>query len=476
MWKYIARRLMLALPTLLFISLLAFALNQCTPGDPVAERLTVETSRSTGGNPADQATLYSANYRRLAHQLGIDQPLFYVSVTSLAWPDTFHRVLPLDERKATQQLVARYGNWPAIQTYRSALQQWHTRLLQLNEPRAATALAHTEQLKIQHDPARIARLMDSLSVAVHQANSAITELSGEFNQLSYAYRHVTEQPTRWRHYVPVVRWYGIHNRYHSWLSRVWKGDFGNSLVSAQEVSEKISRALRWTLQLNLSAIVLAYLLAIPLGVGSALYAHTAWDKWLNLGLFFLYALPSFWVASLLSQFLATPDWLNWFPSMGVGDVPVNATVWEVMGIRIHHFALPVFCLTYGSLAYISRQVRTSMIKILNADYIRTARAKGLDNRTIVWRHAFPNALFPLITMFGGLLPRAVAGSVIVERIFNIPGVGNLTIDAIYANDWPVVYTLLLLTAVLTVVGILLADILYAWADPRVQLTKSDTYA
>ena len=144
------------------------------------------------------------------------------------------------------------------------------------------------------------------------------------------------------------------------------------------------------------------------------------------------------------------------------------------GVRFQHFFLPVVCVTYGALAYITRQVRNSMLGILQSDYIRTARAKGLSERQVIWKHAFPNALFPLITMFGSILPSAIAGALIVELIFNIPGIGKLTIDSIYTKDWPIVYALLLLTAIMTVVGILLAYLLYAWADPRVQLAGTKT--
>ena len=117
-----------------------------------------------------------------------------------------------------------------------------------------------------------------------------------------------------------------------------------------------------------------------------------------------------------------------------------------------------------------------MVQILQSDFIRTAKAKGLSERQVLWKHAFPNALFPLITMFGSLLPRAIAGAIIIEQIFNIPGVGLLTINSIFSKDWPIVYALLLLTSILTITGILLADLLYAWADPRVQLNQQNQEA
>ena len=133
--------------------------------------------------------------------------------------------------------------------------------------------------------------------------------------------------------------------------------------------------------------------------------------------------------------------------------------------------LPVFALSYGALAFISRQMRGSMVDVLRQDYVRTARAKGLKEKAVVWKHAFRNALFPIITMFASVLPASIAGSVVIEVIFNIHGMGKVVVDSIFRDDWPLVYSVLMLASVLTMVGILLADILYALADPRIRLGK-----
>jgi len=140
--------------------------------------------------------------------------------------------------------------------------------------------------------------------------------------------------------------------------------------------------------------------------------------------------------------------------------------WQKLSDNIAHLLLPIFCVTYGALAFMTRQLRNSMIDTFQQDYIRTARAKGLSEHTIVWRHGFRNSIFPLITLFGNVLPRAFAGSVVIEVIFNIQGMGYLMWDS-----WQVVYTVLMITALLTVIGILLADLLYAFIDPRIQFGR-----
>ena len=472
---YTLKRLGLMVPTLLVISLLAFSLNQCTPGDAVAEKI---PSTENLRDPLAAYLTYQDNYRRLAQQSGTDQPLFYWHISSAAYPDTLLRVIPLAKRQNAERLIGLYGNWPAIQAYLNQLEQTIRQVLRLKGTHPSDPLIETErrlqQLVNQHDAPLIQQYLASMAQQLLLDSVLQQMLAPAVADLTTRYQYLTQHPLPYRHYLPTLRWNGKHNQYHHWLGQVLEGDLGTSLVSAQDVGEKISKALSWTLRLNGMAILLAYLLAIPLGVYSALHAGSRFDRWLSLGLFLLFALPSFWVATMLSKFLTSPDWFNIFPSMGVGEVNPTSSWWTVLSVRFQHFFMPVVCVTYGALAYITRQVRNSMLGILQSDYIRTARAKGLSERQVIWKHAFPNALFPLITMFGSILPSAIAGALIVELIFNIPGIGKLTIDSIYTKDWPIVYALLLLTAIMTVVGILLADLLYAWADPRVQLAGTKT--
>jgi peptide/nickel transport system permease protein len=216
---------------------------------------------------------------------------------------------------------------------------------------------------------------------------------------------------------------------------------------------------------------LAYLFAIPLGI----YAARKKDKWqdrvIGFFLFALFALPSFWVAIMLLVLFTTPELgMQFFTVTGISDLAEGATFGERLAANIRHLILPVICLTYGSLAYIARQMRGAMLQTLDQDFIRTARAKGMPERKVIWRHAFRNALFPMITLFGAIFPSMLAGSILVESVFNIPGMGKLAIGAIGQQDWPVVYAVLMIGAVLTMLGILFSDLLYAWADPRISAT------
>jgi ABC-type dipeptide/oligopeptide/nickel transport system permease component len=256
-----------------------------------------------------------------------------------------------------------------------------------------------------------------------------------------------------------------------------RGDFGRSYIDRKEVSIKLKDALYWTLIMNFFGIMISYLISIPLGVRSAMWklkGRKVIDN-INTGiLFVLYSLPSFWIGTILLVFFTTAEYsemLDWFPTSGAQDLDLaedpNTTLWMRFIDIAHHLALPIFCITYGSFAYLSRQMRGSMLGVIRQDYIRTARAKGLSETKVIWKHAFRNSLFPIITLFSSVFPRALSGSIAIELIYAIPGMGQLVLMSITSRDWPVVFTIVMFAAILTMIGNLVADILYAIVDPRV---------
>lgn len=473
MIAYLLKRLLLAIPTLLVISLLAFGLNQCTPGDPVVAQMPDIRSSS----PFETEKLYQLTYRRLSKNLGTDLPLFYFSISSQAYPDTLYRIIPKADRENLSQLIGLYGNWSEIQAYHQQLQKCIQQSLIISDTHSSNPLIKTrtklQQLSVRSQPKAIETFIDSLQVFL-QADSVLNaSLGNDISELKNDHNQLKSKATNYKKYIPTFRWHAADNQYHKWLNRLLHGDLGVDKTTGQSVIVVIKQALRWTIQLNGVAVFLAFLLSIPLGVYAARWADSRFDRILSVLLVLLYAMPSFWVATMLSKFLTVPEWIGLFPVMGVGDLPPDASLWETLKVRSHHLFLPIFCMTYASLAFITRQVRNSMIEVLKSDYVRTARAKGLSEKTVIWKHAFRNAMFPIITMFASILPAIVAGSIIIERIFNIPGIGWLTIESIYTKNWPIVYALLLMTAVLTIIGILLSDLLYALADPRVKLSNKD---
>ncbi len=256
-----------------------------------------------------------------------------------------------------------------------------------------------------------------------------------------------------------------------------RGDFGVSYTDGKKVSLRLREAFFWTLIMNLIAIFLAYFISIPLGVYSALWKAKGRKLIDNINttvLFVLYSLPNFWIGTILLVFFTTAEygeWLDWFPSGGAQsldfrDDPDIGIFTKIIDIA-HHLFLPVFCITYGSLAYLSRQMRGAMSGVIRQDYIRTARAKGLSERKVIWKHAFRNSLFPIITLFSTVFPRSLSGAIAIEMIYAIPGMGYLLLMSITARDWPVVFAVVMLVAILAMIGNLIADILYSMVDPRV---------
>lgn len=258
-----------------------------------------------------------------------------------------------------------------------------------------------------------------------------------------------------------------HTQYGTWMNRLVHFNFGKSWEHKKPVIEVIIERIPISLQLALPAVLLVYLLAIPLGVFSATHKDHLADKTLTVLLFILYSLPTFWIGLIMIQTLTSGP-LGFFPTGGM-----NSTGYEQMGWlgqikdRLLHLAMPIFCMTYGGLAYISRQMRAAMLEVINQDYIRTAKAKGLWAGVVIWKHVFWNSTIPILTLLAGLLPVLMGGSVIIEVIFSIQGMGLASFGAVMSNDRPMIMAIMFCYAVLVLIGILLVDIAYAFVDPRI---------
>ncbi len=264
----------------------------------------------------------------------------------------------------------------------------------------------------------------------------------------------------------------FHVQYVLWLKRLVTLDFGMSYKDHRPVLEKIEEALPVTLLLNILSILLIYLISVPLGIFSALHPESRVDKITTLGLFFLYSLPSFWVAMILIITLGGGEYLDLFPVVGiVSDGFETLSLFGKLADLTWHLVLPVTVLTYGGFAFLSRFSRAQLLEVVQQDYIRTARAKGLSERVVIFKHALRNALIPFITLMGTLLPALIGGSVIVEQIFSIPGMGRLGFEAVLSRDYPTIMAIATVEAVLTLVSLLISDLLYVIVDPRISFEK-----
>lgn len=267
----------------------------------------------------------------------------------------------------------------------------------------------------------------------------------------------------------VLTWAGQNAvQYKIWLFEMARLNFGRSFKDHRPVIDKIAEALPITLALNLIEIFIVYFISIPLGVFSAMRRESFSDKSVMLLLLALYSLPSFWVATLLLMYFASGEHLNWFPMVGImSDGAENLPFMKMLGNITWHLVLPVTAMVYGSFAFLTRFSRSTMLEVIKQDYVRTALAKGVSRRRTIWRHAFRNSLIPLITLMGTLLPALLGGSVIIEQIFSIPGMGRLAFESVLARDYPTIMAIATISAFLTLVSLLLSDLAYVWVDPRI---------
>lgn len=262
----------------------------------------------------------------------------------------------------------------------------------------------------------------------------------------------------------------LHIQYINWLSNVARFNFGYSLADGRPVKEKIFERIPITLFINILSLLFVLVIAVPLGIKCALRPGSLFDDTATVLLFLLFAAPTFWLALLLMQLVSIQ--LGWLPISGITSLDFEYfSPWQKVWDLTRHLMLPVFVSGLGSLAGIARYMRSSMMEVLNQPYIYTARAKGLPERTVIYKHALRNAVLPIVTILGLSIPGLLGGSVIFESVFAIPGLGRLFYEAAMMRDRNVIMAEVVLVSLLTMLGNLVADICYSYVDPRIRYTR-----
>lgn len=266
----------------------------------------------------------------------------------------------------------------------------------------------------------------------------------------------------------------LHIQYFKWLSSFLQGNFGYSFGQMRPISDILPETLWNTVQLMLASLVIIFVVGMLVGIVQAVRQYSAADNVLTFLALFFYSMPSFWFALMLVLLFSWKanqwGWPLQLPATGMTSVgyeflSTGGKIWD----RITHLILPVTALGIGNAAGVARYMRGSMLEVIHQDYIRTARAKGLSERSVIFKHALRNAMIPIITLLGLYLPVLLSGSVLVETIFAWPGMGRLIVDAIFQRDYPLVMATSFVAAAMVVAGNLLADILYAVVDPRIRV-------
>jgi peptide/nickel transport system permease protein len=278
---------------------------------------------------------------------------------------------------------------------------------------------------------------------------------------------VDEAMSQWRAQYGLDK--PLHVQYWVWLKNLATLSFGDSFKDSQSVWAKISERVPVTVTLNVWSLIVVYLVAIPLGIYSATHPNSLGDKVTTLAAFILFAVPLVWAATMAIVFICGGDFYYLFPPGGLESLEFSESwsMWKKFKDHAWHIFLPVVLLSYDGFAGLSRYMRSSMLEVLGQDYVQVARAKGLPERIVILKHVLRNSLIPQVTILASILPGLIGGSVIIETIFSIPGLGQLGFESVLARDYPTVLALFTVSAVLTLIGILLSDFLLAAVDPRI---------
>ena len=260
----------------------------------------------------------------------------------------------------------------------------------------------------------------------------------------------------------------IYIQYWVWVKKLAVLDFGKSFTDERPVLVKIGERIPITITIELLSLFLIFLIAVPVGIMSAVKENSFFDRGSTVFVFIGFATPTFWLALLAMSLFGVQ--LGWLPISGIKSLDFGELNFfqKILDIS-RHLILPVFVSAFGGLAGISRYMRTSMLEVMHKDFIRTARAKGLSEKEVIYKHALKNALLPIVTIIGLSVPGLIGGSVIFESIYAIPGMGKLFFDSVMARDYPVIMGILFVGAILTLLGNLLADVMYACVDPRIRV-------
>ena len=283
------------------------------------------------------------------------------------------------------------------------------------------------------------------------------EVTAEQVEKMYASYGLIENATPWQ----------IFEGYLNWLGDLCRLDLGISFKYGVPVAEKIAQHMGTSFAIALIATIFEFLIAIPLGITAATHQYSLRDYLVTVLVMVGISLPSFFFGNILKDMLALK--LGWFPPSGLIDASVTNTGINLLIDYVRHMVIPILTIVILSIGARMRMTRTNMLEVLNSDYIRTARAKGLKERVVINKHAFRNTLIPLVTSMAGLLPMLFSGAIITEQVFDLPGIGNVALDAMNRGDIPFIMGYNMFLAMLSVIGVLLADLMYAVVDPRVKL-------
>lgn len=477
MVQYTIKRLLLVIPTFFMISLLIFAVLNVAPGRPGAT--------GGAGQGEQQNQEQKESYRIFKEQFNLDKPILVNTRYGLT-QDEVRELLVVGHNVDGGQLAKdRIKAQDALDDYREYLVRHLVQLLDDPDPSLQRLVVNQLTVSAQR-PFENDRRGDEEQ---REEARAKNRLIGDGNQLVKQLRVDSDASPEdlaaavqaWKDwYTPEMQErYTFEGSEKAWIfffdtrfAKYWENlihlDFGVSTVDRRPVLETLLGKIKYSLSLTTIAVILAYTIAVPIGIFSAVRQGTKLDAAVTVVLFIMFSLPTFFTGTVMLKLFTEGDPFAFFPT---GDFQTmhsqSWTSWDTAKDIVWHLVLPIATYTSVSLAALSRYARTGVIDVIRSDYIRTARAKGLSEPVVIIKHAVRNGMIPILTLLGGLLPALVAGSVVIEVVFNIPGMGQYIYNSINLRDYNAVMAVLLASSFLALIGILLSDLSYALVDPRI---------
>lgn len=458
MTSYLIKRILLIFPTLFGISIITFLIIKLAPGDPTAFKMGDQTQGMT-----NELNVAKAVIEQTREIYGLDKPLLL----------NFRMFTYESDWQAVRDFLQ--AN-PSIDFMGDAYEAMIEPLKQADEVAVGLLVDQIENGHLSEVELRCA--IEILTIKQKLAINNTMPIDVQLNYIKEWWHGAGADSTGEvrtgvkdsYHYTTIDKIGRVFTeaQYPRWLVRMLILDFGTSIKDNRPIWDHLQEKIPVTLIFTITSFLISYLVAIPLGIYSATHQYSLGDKITTVILFILYSLPNFWVATMAIVFFGGGDFLDWFPVSGLHSLGYEEmSLWGRSKDLLHHIFLPLAVWTYGSFTVLSRFMRGSMLEVIRQDYIRTARAKGLSEKVVVYKHALRNSLIPIITILANILPVAISGSIIIEFIFQIPGMGLWAYNSILYRDYPAIMAVFTLSAILTLAGILLADILYAVVDPRI---------
>ena len=446
------------IPTIGLILILAFILQSYSSKDEVASLVELEGERGYSSRAS-----YMKTYKSYAQNMGYDRPMFYFSLLPDYMPAYIDHIMPRSRKNSVRKLLKETKDTGGImslsQKINDLLFKRDKDIVDIGLKKILTKIEITESLQ---DLKSLGLQLEGYLENENARDQKLEEVSGIINSLKYSNAWV----------FPKIVWFGSHNRFHMWLSKGFNFGGGVSLIDGTSAKAKVYKALKWTLAMSIITLILIAIGSLLLSLLQVHYRDSFFDKFITTKLYALYAMPMFWIATIMVVFFTTSEygsWTNIFPSVGIKrSYGEDISFLSQLSNNISRLILPVLLLSLHSLAYFTKQLKEEMIATLKAPFVIAARARGLNEIQILRNHVLPNSMISYITLISGGLASLFTGSVVIEVIFNIPGLGRLLLDSMNNNDWPVIFLILILVSISTMLGFLLGDIMLAYQSPQIR--------